>query len=112
MKLQGFTDEDWARSPPDRKSTSRRIFSIGSAIVSWYNKKPRSIALSLREAEYMATSQTNYEAIWMRKILVGLFGQQIDPTMIYSDNQSCIKLYENLVFHDRSKHIDIWYHHI
>jgi len=47
----------------------------------------------------------------MQKILVGLFDQRMDPTVIYCDNQSCIKLYENLVFHDRSKHIDIQYHH-
>ena len=32
--------------------------------------------------------------------------------MIYFDNQSCIKLSFNPVFHDRSKHIDIRYHHI
>ena len=48
----------------------------------------------------------------MRKILVGLFGSHLDPTVIHSDNQSCIKLSVNPVFHDRSKHIDIWYHHI
>ena len=28
------------------------------------------------------------------------------------DNQSCIKLSENPVFHDRSKHIEICYHFI
>jgi len=43
----------------------------------------------------------------MRKILVGLFGQQVDPTVIYCDNKSCIKLSENPVFHDLSKHIHI-----
>jgi hypothetical protein len=32
--------------------------------------------------------------------------------VIYCDNQSCIKLTENPVFHDRSKHIDIRYHSI
>ena len=60
----------------------------------------------------MASSQAACEAIWMWKILVGLFDQRMDPTVIYYDNQSCIKLSENLVFHDRSKHIDIWYHHL
>jgi hypothetical protein len=30
----------------------------------------------------------------------------------YCDNQSCIKLSENPVFHDRSKHIEIRYHFI
>jgi len=48
----------------------------------------------------------------MRKIQVGLFGQQMDPTVIYCDNHSCIKLSKNPVFHDRSKHIDIQYHHL
>ena len=48
----------------------------------------------------------------MRKILVGLFSSHLDPTMIYCDNHSCIKISVNLVFHDISKHIDIRYHHI
>jgi hypothetical protein len=30
--------------------------------------------------------------------------------MVYCDNQSCIRLSENPVFHDCSKHIDIRYH--
>ena len=32
--------------------------------------------------------------------------------MIYCNNQSCIKLSENPVFHHRSKNIDIRYHHL
>jgi len=44
--------------------------------------------------------------------MVGFFGQHMFPTVIYYDIQSCIKLFENLVFHDRSKHIDIRYHHL
>eukprot|EP00253_Pinus_taeda_P027081 PITA_27081 len=112
VKLQGFTDADWAGNPSDRKSTSGGIFNLGSAAVSWYSRKQRSVALSSIEAEYMAASQAACEAIWMQKILVGLFGQSMDPTVIYSDNQSCIKLSENPVFNDRSKHINIWYHHL
>jgi hypothetical protein len=70
------------------------------------------MALSSVEAEYMEVSQTTCEAIWMRKILVGLFGSHLDLIVIYCDNHSCIKLSINPVFHDRSKHIDIWYHHL
>jgi hypothetical protein len=112
VKLHGFTDADWAGNPMNRKSTLGGIFSIRSIVVSWYKRKQRSVALSSAEAEYMATIQAACEAIWMRKILVGLFGSDLDPTVIHCDNQSCIKLSINLVFHDRSKHIDIWYHHI
>jgi len=82
------------------------------AVVSWCNRKQRSVALSSGKAEHMATSQAACETIWMQKILVGLFGQMMDPIVIYCDNHSCIKLFENPVFHDRSKHIDIHYHHL
>ena len=70
------------------------------------------MALSSVEAEYMAASQAACEAIWMRKILVGFFGSHLDLIVIHCDNQSCFKLSINLVFHDRSKNIDIRYHHI
>ena len=80
--------------------------------MSWFSRKQKSIALSLAEAEYMAASQASCEAVWLRKMMVGLFGQRLRPTMIYCDNLSCIKLTENLVFHDRSKHIEIRYHFI
>ena len=112
VNLHGLTDADYAGSPTDRKSTSRGVFSIRSTSVSWYSRKQISVALSSAEAEYMAASQAACEAIWMRKILVGLFGSHLDPTVIHRDNQSCIKISINPMFHDRSKHIYIWYHHI
>eukprot|EP00253_Pinus_taeda_P017545 PITA_17545 len=109
---EGKSVVDWAGSPTDRKSTSGGIFSIWSTTVSWYSRKQRSVALSSAKPEYMAASLAACEAIWMRKILVVMFGSHLEPTMIYCDNQSCIKLSANPVFHDRSKHIDIRYHHI
>eukprot|EP00253_Pinus_taeda_P005840 PITA_05840 len=63
LKLQGFIDAHWVGSPFDRKRTLGGIFNIGSAIVSWYNRKQRPIELSSTEAEGMATSQATCEAI-------------------------------------------------
>jgi hypothetical protein len=60
----------------------------------------------------MATNQVSCEAIWLCKMLIALFGQEMLPTIIHCYNQSCIKLYENPVFHDWSKHIEIMYHFI
>ena len=48
----------------------------------------------------------------MRKILFILFGSHLDPTVIHCDNESCIKILINPMFHDRSNHIYIQYHHI
>jgi hypothetical protein len=60
----------------------------------------------------MAASQASCEAICLCKMLVGLFGQEMSPTVIHCDNQSCIKLSENPLFHDQLKHIQIKYHFI
>ena len=109
-RLCGFTDADWAGSSVDRKSTSGYCFSVGLEIVSWCSRKQKSIALSSAKVEYMAANTAMCEAIWLRKLLVSLFRQRIEATNVYCDNQSCIKLSENPVFHDRSKHIDIWCH--
>ena len=80
--------------------------------MSWFIRKQKLVALSSVEAKYMAASQASCKALWLHKILVGLFGVQLRPTSIYCDNRSCIKLLENPVFHDRSKHIEIRYHFI
>jgi hypothetical protein len=48
--------------------------------------------------------------VWLCKLVSGLFDQVLDSTVIYCDNQSCVKLSENPVFHDRSKHIEIEYY--
>ena len=70
------------------------------------------MALSTVEAEYVAACLASCEAVWLRKLLSDLFDLQLDATCIYCDNQSCVKLSKNPVFHDKSKHIEIKYHYI
>jgi hypothetical protein len=110
--LYGYSDSDWAGSIADRKSTSGYCFSLGSNMVSWSSKKQSCVALSTAEDEYVATCATCREGVWLQKMLSGLFGLKLEATCIWCDNQSCMKLSENLVFHDRSKHIEIKYHYI
>ena len=45
-------------------------------------------------------------------MLSRLFDLEMDVTCIYCDNQSCIKLFENPVFHDKSKHIEFKYRYV
>ena len=112
IQLSGFTDADWARNTVDRKSTSGYYFRVGSGMTSWCRRKHNFVALSLAETEYMAEITAFCEAIWLRKLLVNLLKENMEVTNILCDNQICIKLSENPVFHDRSKHIDIRCHFI
>jgi hypothetical protein len=109
MRLQGYANADWAGSAVDRKSTSGCCFNLGSVMVSWCSRKQSSVALSTTEAEYIALCVAVREAVWLRKLLAALFGHEMDSTIIHCDNQSCVKLSENPVFHDKSlRHIEIW----
>eukprot|EP00253_Pinus_taeda_P001703 PITA_01703 len=103
---------DWAGSSVDQKSTFGYCFNIGSGMISWCSRTQKSVALSSSEAEYMVASTNSCEAIWHIKLLVNLFKRNMEATKIMCDNQSCIKHSENLVFHDRSKHIDIRCHFV
>ena len=81
-------------------------------MVSWCNKKHSSVVLSTVEAEYIALSVAIREAVWLQNLLIDLFDHEMDSTIIHCDNQSCVKLSKNLVFHYKSKHIEIKYHYI
>ena len=81
-------------------------------MISWFRRKQSCVALSTAKAEYVASCLASCEALWLRRLLSELFDIDMDANCIYCDNQSCVKLSENPVFHDKSKHIDIKYHYI
>ena len=55
----------------------------------------------MAEAEYIVTCSSCSEAVWIHKMLAGLFDAKIDVTDILCDNQSFIKMTKNHVFHDK-----------
>jgi hypothetical protein len=68
--------------------------------------------LSSSEAEYIALSETSKEIIWMRRVLEELGYKFNQATTIYEDNQSCIVMSSENRSNNRTKHIDIRYHHV
>ena len=49
-QLVSDSDSDWAGDAMDRWSTSGFMFSLGIAVVAWYNKKQPTLALPSTEA--------------------------------------------------------------
>jgi len=72
---------------------------------SWCSRKQDNVAQSTAEAEYAAATVAVNQAIWIRKILVDLHMNQLEPTEIYVDNQAAISIANNPVFHGRTKHL-------
>lgn len=68
------------------------------------------MALSSTEAKYIAAATTTKELLWLQTTISELCYSLLQPSIIYSDNQSFIALSENPKYHDRSKHIDLKFH--
>jgi hypothetical protein len=110
IELYGYCDADWAGDIETRRSTTGYVFMLGGGSISWASKLQPTVALSSTEAEYMAACAAVQEAIYMRRLLGDLKCEQVQPTIIWEDNQGCIAMSKNPIHHKRTKHLDIRYH--
>ena len=97
--LYGYTDSDWAGSAADKKSTSSGCYCLVSSMISWFSNKQSNVSLSMAKEQYIASCSACCEVIWIQKLMLGIFDIELDTTVIFCDNQSCIKMTENPVFH-------------
>ena len=96
----------------DRKSTFEFAFFMRNIVFSWMSKKQPIVTLFTCEAEFVAASTYVSHAIWLRNLLKEVGSEKKKPTKINIDSKSAIVLGKNLVYHQRSKHIDICFHSI
>ena len=110
-ELSGYVDVDGSMNE-DRKVISGYAFMINGGAVSWSTKRQELISLSTTESEYIAATYTVKEALWLRTLISQVFGIDLPPTTLFSDNQSTIALTKEHQYHARTKHIDICFHFI
>ena len=75
-------------------------------------KKQATVSLSSTEAQYIAAAHATQEATWIHTFFSEIGHPLKKPITLYVDNQSAIKLIQNPIAHDRTKHINIKYHFI
>ena len=86
---------------------------LGSSPISWQCSKQPTICLSSTKAKYKYPSDSAKEITWLRGLLSELRMLKIHaPTILRCDNQSSVKLAKNPIFHAKTKHIEIHYHHV
>src|SRR5271155_1091873 len=81
-------------------------------MVSWSAKRQEIISLSTTESEYIAATYAAKEALWLRQLILQLFGILLPATPLFCDNQSAIALAKEHQYHARTKHIDVRFHFI
>jgi hypothetical protein len=111
-RLIGYSDSDLGGDVDERKSTAGVIFFLGEMVISWSSQKQKTVALSTCEAKYMAGAAGACQAVWLRRLLSDIAGENVQQPILKMDNQSAIALSKNPVLHDRSKHIDTKFHFI
>jgi hypothetical protein len=106
-QLRGFSDADWATCVDSRRSITGYCFFIGHSLVSWRTKKQSTISRSSSEAEYRALASVIYELQWLTFLLRDLRVSRSAPSLLYCDNHNALHIAANLVFHRKTKHLDI-----
>ncbi|KAL2252650.1 UNVERIFIED_CONTAM: Retrovirus-related Pol polyprotein from transposon TNT 1-94 [Sesamum indicum] len=107
LKLTAFSDADWATCRRTRRSTTAYCIFMGTAPISWKSKKQTIVARSSTEAEYRSMAATVCEIVWVNNSLKDLQIQVKTPIPFHCDNKAALHITENLVFHERTKHVEL-----
>ena len=110
LRSISYADSDYAKCEDSRKSISGMINTLGGMLSNWRSGKQDIVALSSSEAEYIAYCICCQETLYMYYLLMELLWWDIEPGLIYEDNQGCIFLIKNQTIGQRTKHIDVRYH--
>ena len=91
-----------------RRSLTGYVFTLFCG-KSWKASLQFMVALSLREAKYVALIEAMKEALWV-KGMIGELELAQKTLVVHCDNQSAIYLTRNTMFHERMKHINVKLH--
>ena len=112
-RMELFIDSDFASKATDRRSVSGAVVMFAGACVMCLCRTQKSVALSSREAEYVAMADGMKEDIFLRYLWSFIFlDRDVGCTLIHEDNASATHLACNPATTPNSKHIDIRHHFI
>ena len=112
LRINGYTDADWARNISDRRYTLGYFMFVGGNLVTWRSKKQKVVALSSTEAKFCGMAKGVCELLWIKRLLTELGFASASEMDLFCDNKAAIAISQDPVQHDRTKHVEVDRHFI
>lgn len=105
IQLEAFSDADYT-SDESHRSTSDILISMNGFPIYWRSQLQKIVTLSTTEAEFVSGSDATKQLILICNLLIELNLIEVEPTPVYIDNNSAIKITNDERTRFRTKHID------
>lgn len=106
-KLVAYCDSDFAGDDKTGRSTTGLVVNYAGGPIQWKSQRQKLVTLSSTEAEFVSICTTVKEVTWLRKLAMELGMINEEPTKLYCDNQSAIRIASNEKCVHRTRHMKV-----
>ena len=111
--IVAYADSSFAENKESRRSVSGGVVLCAGAVVSWFSRTQHFVTLSSTESEYISLVETVKELLFLRQLCEFIQPGSVKlPITVFEDNEGAVKLSDNPICTNRTKHIDVRFHFI
>jgi hypothetical protein len=107
IRLERWSDADWAGDKVTRKSHTGWMVRCGGSLVSWLSKAQGCLSQSTTKAELVAVTALSNKALWWRNLWQDLSISLPVPVPFWVDNSATVRLAQHAGRFDATKHIEL-----
>lgn len=105
--LIAYCDADFAGDESTSRSTTGFVIMLAGAPIVWCSARQKMVTTSSTEAEFISLCSTIKEVVCIRKLAIELGIITNEPTKVYCDNESAIRLANDEKCSQRTKHMRV-----
>jgi hypothetical protein len=103
LKLKAYSDANFNRQTMEN-ATSGNCILLGNHLIYWKSKMQKVSGDSAAIAEINAAADCIKDVIWISGMLEDLGFLDSQPIVIHEDNQACIKLTNDFIINQKTRH--------
>lgn len=104
--LVAYCDADWGTCKRTRRSVTGYCIFLDASPISWKSKKQLTISITSSETKYRSVASTVCELQWINSLMKDFSINPELPVPLHCDNQAAVYISRNVVYHERTKHLE------